>query len=112
MRFDKKPTSEAILQAIADPIVRDQIILLNQKEEGRTCSLFIEGESWIYQDVSLVPLFGTDKVPTAYPSTASGGYVIAKIKELNPEADIQHVCFGCIATTPLSFNYTEYPNVV
>ena len=106
MKFDKKPTTEAVLKAIADPAVRDQLIFLGEKEEGRTCSLFIEGESWVYQDDSLKDLFGTDKIPTAYPSTASGGYVIDKIRQLNPNADIQHVCFGCIATSPLSFNAT------
>lgn len=97
-----QPTIEAVLKAIADSQVRETLLLGQDKEEGRTCSLFIEGESWMYQDESLEGWFGTDKIPTAYPSTASGGYVIARIKELNPEADIQHVCFGCIATTPLS----------
>ncbi len=82
-------------------VCRDCGYAVGQKEDGRTCSLFIEGESWVYQDESLESWFGTDKVPTAYPSTASGGYVIARIKELNPEADLQYVCFGCIATTPL-----------
>lgn len=62
------------------PTVRT--IILTPTLKGWMATQLIDGEP----DMSLVDLFGTHILPTAFTAQASGEYVLCEIQRMNPDA--------------------------
>lgn len=56
-----------------------------------TIKIFNSPKGWMarFSDVSMIELFGTDTIPTAFTEQASPMMVLEAIKKLNPNCEVK-----------------------